>query len=499
MKRLKKIILIVIIIVICAVILFLFFRKKKVEKFSNISIIDSYNNEIIDYNENKMAFTIKTNNKKVLVNGIEYEEGQRFYEIGEYKIKVIDGLKIEESTIKINEIEKTPENEYNIYVTTVTLQTLFAMLDMSENVNQKGFLWTQRTQTLNFDIVKEKFKNIQISQYLGETDEYKIKKQLVSEIKDYIKNVLQNDKNAYFNLYIDEYRFFLELELFGKIGLNDNRYNVNIYSDGTLSYVREYEITEENKYERFLRDKEKYYQIVDNIKSNTGNYNDYPGSYLVDKESPYGEDYNYNYLLISTLKSNVRYLLQYPEMFVFKDSNIEQEMNNANLVKIVVQDEYNEIPEENKEIFFESINLDKEELDQNYFKDETAKYLVITGAKPFYGTIEQDDFERIIQEVCNEYQDEYTILYKPHPSGIPNEEQSEFLENLNIKILPGSIPMEAISFVYPNLKIGGFASSLYMSTDEGKTEFFFAENKSELVEPLNQLYDKLFSNAKFYY
>ena len=57
--------------------------------------------------------------------------------------------------------------------------------------------------------------------------------------------------------------------------------------------------------------------------------------------------------------------------------------------------------------------------------------------------------------------------------------------------------MEAISYIYPNLKLGGFASSLYMSVDEGKTLFFFARNKELLVDPLNILYDDLFSNAEF--
>lgn len=57
--------------------------------------------------------------------------------------------------------------------------------------------------------------------------------------------------------------------------------------------------------------------------------------------------------------------------------------------------------------------------------------------------------------------------------------------------------MEAISFIYPELKLGGYASSLYMSVDKGKTLFFFAKDKNDLVEPLNKLYDSLFSDAEF--
>lgn len=53
-------------------------------------------------------------------------------------------------------------------------------------------------------------------------------------------------------------------------------------------------------------------------------------------------------------------------------------------------------------------------------------------------------------------------------------------------------------FVYPNLKLGGFGSSLYLSVDKGKTLFFIAKSSRDLVESLDSLYDSLFSDAKFY-
>ena len=111
----------------------------------------------------------------------------------------------------------------------------------------------------------------------------------------------------------------------------------------------------------------------------------------------------------------------------------------------------------------------------------------------------QENFERLIKQVYEIYNEDYIILYKPHPSALPDESQEQFLNGLEIKVLPGTIPMEAISFIYPNLKLGGFDSSLYMSADAGKTEFFFVPNKEELVPPLNQLYDDLFSDSEFYY
>lgn len=470
-------------------------------KNEEFKIIDSLGNEIENLEENKMPFTIEKGNKnqKIIVNGKEYEEGQRIYKVGKYEIDIEEGNKVTQKIVNIKEIERKEENEYNIYVMMETLQTLLMNLKMADNNNQNAFFWTGTTSTVNMENLSKNFKNIQISEYNGQKDSNVFKTKVLEEMNTYIKETLKKNPDAYFHLCTEEDNYYLELELFGKLGLDDNRYDVTIYSNGTLSYVRGYEITKNNKYERYLEEKTEYQEIIEKIRNNTLEHNDYPGSYLVDEKSEiFHSEYNYDYMLISTQRENVKYLLQYPEFFEFKDENIKKEMESANIEKIVAQDEYNKLNEEEKNVFFENINLNKEELDNNYFQEENGKYLIISGTVPFYNNYTETKFKEIINEVYNNYKDEYVILYKPHPRAIPDEEQSKFLEELDIKILPGKIPMEAIMFIYPNLKIGGFASSLYMSLDEGKAEFFFAKDKNELVEPLNELYDKLFEDAKFY-
>ena len=132
------------------------------------------------------------------------------------------------------------------------------------------------------------------------------------------------------------------------------------------------------------------------------------------------------------------------------------------------------------------------------YKNGLMNYLIITGTVDFYGEYTKEDFERIIKQVVQDYGNEFVLLYKPHPRALPTEEQEKFLNDLGIKVLPGRLPMEAISFIYPTLKLGGFDSSLYMSTDEGKTLFFFAKDKTELWNPLDILCDTLFVGVKFY-
>lgn len=502
MKNKKYIIIAVLIIVIIAVASIIIINQpKKVEKLADIKILDSYQNEITDYNQNSSAFTIEKekDEDKIYVNGKEYNSGERIYKVGTYKVVVKSETKNEKSIVKINEVEKKEENTYRIYVISETLQTLLANLDISSNTNQKGFLWTARTTTVNLDKVKQNIPNLQLSNNNGKLEATKFKDIVVPELKEYIKNVLKEDKNACFELYMEEDKFYLELELFGKIGLDDSRYNVIMYTNGTLGYVRQYEMTGANKYERYLKEKEDYFNIVEQIKNNTKEINDYPGSYLVDKESPvFGPEFNLDYMYISTLRNNIKLMLQYPEMIKFEDEKVSKDMEKANIEKIVVQEKFDKLNENAKNVFFDNIELNKEELDKNYFTDANAKYLVITGTVPIYENIGEEKFKEIIDKVKNDYGEEYTMLYKPHPRAIPTKEQEDYFNSKGIKVLPGSLPMEAISFVYPNLQLGGFGSSLYLSVDEGKTLFFFANGKEDLVEPLNKLYDSLFSQAKFY-
>lgn len=503
MKNKKKIVIAIMIVVIIVAIIIgimMSLKTKKVEQFSSIKIVNMYGEEITNYAENKMPFTIEEikENEKILVNGKEYSKGERIYQTGKYEIKVSDREQVEKSTIKINEIEKNEENTYNIYVISETLQTLLAGLDLSNDVNQKGFLWTARTSTIDLDKLSQNIPNIQLSKYKEKLEIDEFKTTVIPELKEYIKQVLEQDENAYFKLYMEEDKFYLDLELFGKIGLDDSRYDITMYTNGTLGYVRQYEITQEGKYDRFLEEKKEYLEIVEQVKNGIKEYNDYPGSYLVDEKSPlFTVNYNFDYMLISTLRNNIKFLTQYPECLAFQDKSIAKEMEKANIQKIVIRDEFNKLDENAKNIFFANINLNKEELDQKYFTKEDGQYLVITGTVPFYGTRKQEEFQDTIKKVVEDYGEEYTILYKPHPRAIPTEEQEEFLNTLNIKVLPGQIPMEAITFVYPNLYLGGFGSSLYMSTDEGKTLFFFAKDKTELVSPLDELYEKIFVNASF--
>ena len=60
--------------------------------------------------------------------------------------------------------------------------------------------------------------------------------------------------------------------------------------------------------------------------------------------------------------------------------------------------------------------------------------------------------------------------------------------------------MEVISWVYSDVNLGGFDSSLFMAVPQGNTEFFIARNADALSQLSKQLYnDGAFGSPEFYW
>ncbi len=162
---------------------------------------------------------------------------------------------------------------------------------------------------------------------------------------------------------------------------------------------------------------------------------------------------------------------------------------------------YRKLSDEQKAYFLELVNFDKAEFDTKYF-DQEGDYLIITGTNPFTGAFTDAEFADLLARIGNEYQG-YNLLYKPHPSAALPAEGSltaKWLSDNGVKILPGRLPMEVISWVYSDVAMGGFDSSLFMSVPQGNTKFFIAKDASSLSVLTKQLYDSgVFGSPKFFW
>lgn len=493
-----KIVLIILLILIIFVLALAYISNENKNKVDNFSLckIKNYKGEVItDYQNNKRAFIIEDydNETVVKVNGKKYESGVGFYNPGEYNVEVIKGKQKEKSDIIINKIDKSKSTNYNIYMTAETLPTLFSSFDMIKQKDEKSYIWFEREGTLNTANLKTQLPNATISEYIGNDDADNFFPEVRAEVKKFVNEILNTDENAHFTVYVTAECYWLEIATLEELGLTEDRVNVVMYSCGTVDYVVNYSFLGENAIDVFKTKANDFQEALEKVRSNLCK-EDYLLGYL--KEA--GDNYcDSDYVLINALRENVDYYLQFPELIEFKDSKVKNEMEQANMHRINAKQQYGELTDEQKEMFLEIVDLDKSKFDKEYFTNEDDNYLIITGTTPYNGNYLSFQYQQILKEIVDEYKDEYTILYKPHPKAIPEGNNAEYLEKLGIKVLPGKMPIEAILFVYDNIKLGGFASSLYMSADRGDTLFFFARNKEDLVEPINILYDDLFTDAKF--
>ena len=360
------------------------------------------------------------------------------------------------------------------------------------NNDAPSFVWTARPDTLDFKELSTINPNVTISKYLDKTSEVEILRYVIPEIVNYINEAIEKDKNAKFILYVDDFFYWIEFPIFIENNIPENLYNIIMYTDGTMTYHTNYEIMQENSYDFFLSEKDRYFNTIKKVRNgeeNIINAINIRFSYLKPQNSL--NTFDLNYIWISTLRNNVEYNLQYPDLLQFQDSNVSSDMKNANIQKLSPIDKFEYLSEEDKEQLYKLLKVDKTNLDNLLISFNDKQTLIITGANPFYGTYSEDEFKNMMNQIYNLYEEDYNIVYKPHPRAVPNDQQEEYLSSYGIKILPASIPLEVIGFIYNDIKLGGFPSSLYMSFERENTLFFFESSRNKLVEPLDIIYNEL--------
>lgn len=431
------------------------------------TISDYYGKEIHNYDSNIFPFEIETSSE-IFVNGEDYDH-QRIYEYGTYVLKNGD----KEVKIQIREVESS--HDYDLYLTAGTLSSLYASLLMAKEENYNHtFVWCGR-DTFDEDYLKK--QGVTISSYSEDATHYE---DMLKEVKNYIYEIMKQDEQAHFRMYMNEVDYSFVLSTFYELGLQKDRFDVNIITDGTISYSMDYSYFHKDTYTYY---KEFYMLLEEGVKKIY--QGDTVGSAYSNKE----------YIIPYLVQSGATYYLQYPTYFSSLDKKVNQELSKIRYNDVSLRSLYTELNSTQKEKFFSIISFDKDVMDEEYFGDAAKPYLIITGNTPMDYGFGTTKFKDTIAYVVREYGDSYHILFKPHPRAIPDDDYMAFFEELSIKVLPGQMPMEAISFVY-DVKLGGFPSSLYMSSDAANVLFFFAKDKNDMFEPLPRMIDDTFKNVE---
>lgn len=338
--------------------------------------------------------------------------------------------------------------DYYIYITDSELATVYTLLDLVSN-DDKSYIWYTDTSLINVNYLNTD-KNVKISKYIGEFNTA-----IIDEINEFIDD---NKKNGRFHLVLDEKYYLLEFAL----DLDDN-YDVRILSRGVESYNNYYEYEFDDGYDIYKKYEKEFNKLKDNFDIN--------------------KKYDHNYLLISAKRNNTKYFLQYPEYITVYDKDVKNEIDKVNFDKLDPKTIYNNLSVDSQNKLLNIIGFDKKDYDNKYFTSNKPILVVIGGE----GKYTEPEMEDMFKQIYDKYNETYTILFKPHEDYDLDDTKLEYLNSLSINVLPSKMPMEIISFIYSNLKIGGFPSSLLLNTKTEDVLFLFAKNNLELDSPFNKI------------
>ena len=415
------------------------------------------------------------------------------------------------------ETDKSGEKkEYNIIVTSATIPVVMAMLDTIDS-KLDTYMWFGRKGTFNNIDAFEALDNFHLVAKSSWSDASNIPMSAVDEMANTVMDLyVRSNKEAKFNLYVTDYGFEVAMRLFDDQEIPEKNYRVCLLEDGTGSYSQF--ISTEN------------YAAADGstrLKANIEAMNDAiaavrNGSYTFSAAAVQ----NWKMCFPYSTRENVEYWLQYPELLTSQDAEMQKMLDEhrLHLVKKNLTEVYKKMSKENQDKF-KNIVFDVAELDK-IIKQNDKKTLVFTGTSysgkggaagseelGFVDEINSGEFEAVMDKVIELYGEEYNIVYKPHPSwdvyadssrwtsgdyvtengAQLRDKRKKYLEDNDIKTIPGQIPMEVIIWAYSDvIKMGGYNSSLYMNGNADSVLFFVLgqNDYSGISFPMNLLIEK---------
>jgi len=405
------------------------------------------------------------------------------------------------ATIDVGEKDEAYKGDINLYTTYGTLPTLYALLNVYKDIDTaaaenrepaKGYMWFLRGNTANAENLP---KNITIMAELSGKQIYDAG--YAKKFMAYARKLYATYPNAHFNLYCDDLRAQSEITFFTFNGIPEEQYNVHLLSDGTGSYsfIKDYFYKDSSQEGveavEGAKDKWNLYEYWYNEYKNRAKNGNIDTARFLDNNM--GACY---IMYAASSMENVDYSLQWPELMISDDPEINKYLDTKmHRTKIFPSDIYAQLTESSKNAFLDAIlsasNLTRDEYDTKYLPGikDGKKYMIISGTSP-NGEGSSESFEARVNAVVNYYGSKYTYLYKPHPSWPASSVngREEFLKSKGIVELPAQTPMEVILTAYPEVDLGGYNSSLYMSATGEHVKFFFVDSFDKLSAPLPDLY-----------
>lgn len=442
-----------------------------------------------------------------------------------------------------NQTTQTNSTYYDFYLTLGTMPTLYATLNAYENKNPNTYMWFFRGNTISYDYSADFIHYF--STQSKDNNNSEINYQI---IRDKVREIKKNDKNAKFRLFCDDLRTRFIFDIFVAAGVDFEDLDVTLLSDGTGTYTnygryRESasEVTSTSEWDYSACPKE---------------WNTIMKAYMDNRSKAdycYWEDKNGQAMEIQHLAfyastfANVKYWIQHPDYLSnnhFTKFDLKCDMN---LVKKDPKKMYTELDNKTRDEYKKVVlanalvnnteNLQTLEDVVKYFDDQLAnnekESVVILGSgdptlKGNQQYIEQtiafytptrlandetqinsaDDEEKTETKVTFKGEEyivdkdattitvegkEYVIgelgvklFFKGHPGHPADEAYTAYLKGKDITILPYRTPVEVLYWLY-DVKTGGYESTAYLSCAKGQIEFNYGGIGIPALIPMKEL------------
>lgn len=349
------------------------------------------------------------------------------------------------------------------YITFGTMPTLYAGLFLLA-YDKPSYFFFERTDTFNPNL----FPSYVTSAPYYTTDQAKMR----DYMKAQIRNINRDNPTAVFGLMVDDLRARIGYDWFVGQGIDSSRVKVTLLSDGTATYNEFY-----NQFGNNVTAETKWKQIASTIDQLDWNHD---GRYPSTRVLPELESWGWEYYL--STQPNYRLLLQNSSLLETNSQFIKEQVTKMDMLNITPYELLEQLTSSDKFRFYEMANFDYNTF-AGMFDASTKPNLIIIG------TNGMDSQQKVYtQKIYDQYSATHDLFFKPHPADLSSANYETLFPGL--KLLPGRMPFEI--FIWSLLDkiemIGGFPSTVFLSTPIDKVGFIFAPNAQSMYRPLNLLF-----------
>lgn len=360
-----------------------------------------------------------------------------------------------------------PNSDYVFYFTRATLPALYIALNMFTHTKE-SFLYLERQATYDSSYLPAHVQMLA----LGASYE-----DAVQIFKNKVKELQASHPNATYTFFVDDIRAELIVSLFFENGVSKDNVLLRLLSDGTQTYMtfkKSYGAADSDI--AWNSDIEAISNVYQQYKKIGGG-----GEYLSDS-------WCYSFPVIPFVSQDAVLVLQWPELLSTKSLSLFENLSiqqNKNFWKLNPYKLYSALPATEQKLLKNMLKLTQTypELGGKTIEEAltgTGKSnIIITGKNP-YGD-KTDQYTTLVKKY---YGSGYAYFFKAHPAW--HESPPDVIT------LPGVLPMEAILWFYSDKisVIGGYASSLYMTTSTDLKKFFFYNKANDMYLPLPEMYER---------